>query len=356
MIITWQAVVAGPAPDARAPGLPATAPWTGPDRYVGAVRELERAGVDLVVLADTPDLAVTPALDAGPLAAVLAAATDRIGLAPVLATAGYPPFMLARLVGTLDHLSGGRIAWASAVERGRAGQVAFGHADDPVADRYRRADELVEVCRALWRSWDPDAVVGDWHNGVFADPAKVREIHHDGPHFTVRGPLNVVASPQQVPPQVHVVDGTEDIAFAARWADIAVVGTPDGTAAGLLARAAAVRQAADGRAVRVLASVAPVVAASAAAAAALTGPACPGALPFAGTATEVADGLVDLVAAGALAGLAWSGSWAPQAVQDLTARVLPLLRRRGVLAARTGRTLAERLGIDSQPAVAQLDV
>src|SRR6185369_4342181 len=40
-----------------------------------------------------------------------AAATRRIGLAATLSTTFYPPFLLARLMTTLDHLSRGRIAW-----------------------------------------------------------------------------------------------------------------------------------------------------------------------------------------------------------------------------------------------------
>jgi N-acetyl-S-(2-succino)cysteine monooxygenase len=41
----------------------------------------------------------------------MAAATRRIGLAATLPTTFYPPFLLARLMTTLDHLSRGRIAW-----------------------------------------------------------------------------------------------------------------------------------------------------------------------------------------------------------------------------------------------------
>jgi len=52
-----------------------------------------------------------PFHDPSPLVAILAAATHRLGLALTLSTTFYPPFLLARLLTTLDHLSRGRIAW-----------------------------------------------------------------------------------------------------------------------------------------------------------------------------------------------------------------------------------------------------
>jgi len=49
----------------------------------------------------------------------------------------------------------------------------------------------MEVCRKLWNSWEPDAVVMDREAGVLADPAKVHRIEHVGRFFKSRGPLNV---------------------------------------------------------------------------------------------------------------------------------------------------------------------
>ena len=41
--------------------------------------------------------------------------------------------------------------------------------------RYDHADEVVQACCALWESWEPDAIVYDRENGIYADPTKV---HH----------------------------------------------------------------------------------------------------------------------------------------------------------------------------------
>ena len=55
----------------------------------------------------------TPFHDPSPLVAIMAAATRRIGLAATLSTTFYPPFLLARLMTTLDHLSRGALPGTS---------------------------------------------------------------------------------------------------------------------------------------------------------------------------------------------------------------------------------------------------
>ena len=58
---------------------------------------------------------------------------------------------------------------------------------------------LVDVCRALWDSVDPDAFVWNRATGQVADPEKVRAINHHGRFFKVKGPLNMIRSPQGHP-------------------------------------------------------------------------------------------------------------------------------------------------------------
>ncbi|MGY4708823.1 NtaA/DmoA family FMN-dependent monooxygenase [Mycolicibacterium sp. CBM1] len=86
-------------------------------------------------------------------------------------------------------------------------------------ERYARADEFVEVVTELFASWDPDAVVLDRTNGVYADPSKIRPIRHRGKHFAVRGPLNTVPSPQHRPAFIQAGASPRGRAFAATHAD-----------------------------------------------------------------------------------------------------------------------------------------
>jgi len=57
----------------------------------------------------------------------------------------------------------------------------------------------MEVADKLWEGcWEPDALVRDKH-GVFADPAKVHRIDHDGPYYSSHGHGNTAATPQGAP-------------------------------------------------------------------------------------------------------------------------------------------------------------
>jgi FMN-dependent oxidoreductase (nitrilotriacetate monooxygenase family) len=61
------------------------------------------------------------------------------------------------------------------------------------------ADDFMEVVYKLWEGcWEPDALVRDKH-GVFAEPAKVHRIDHDGPYFSSHGYGNTASTPQGTP-------------------------------------------------------------------------------------------------------------------------------------------------------------
>ena len=52
----------------------------------------------------------------------------------------------------------------------------------------------------LWEgSWQNDAVLRDKVNGIFADPAKVHAIAHEGKYFSVPGIHLCEPSPQRTP-------------------------------------------------------------------------------------------------------------------------------------------------------------
>jgi len=45
----------------------------------------------------------------------MAAATKRLGVVATMSTSFYPPFLLARLSATVDHIARGRFGWSAAV-------------------------------------------------------------------------------------------------------------------------------------------------------------------------------------------------------------------------------------------------
>ena len=128
----------------------------------------------------------------------LAVVTERIGLVATGSTTYNEPYTLARRLASLDHLSGGRAGWNLVTSLG--GGENFGR-DGHMAheDRYGRAEEFVDVIRGLWDSWDDDAAIMDKSSGRWLHPGKMHLLNHEGPHFRVRGPLNIARAPQGYP-------------------------------------------------------------------------------------------------------------------------------------------------------------
>jgi FMN-dependent oxidoreductase (nitrilotriacetate monooxygenase family) len=219
--------------------------WTQPELWQDMAVALERAKFDLILLGDSLAVPGTyqgrmdaylryaehaPFHDPSPLVAILAAATQRLGVALTLSTTFYPPFLLARLLTTLDHLSRGRIAWNVVTSYKHEEALNFGSQEMLEHDqRYDRADEYLALCAQLWASWAPDAVVMDPQTQTFADPTKVRTIDFAGTWFRSRGPPNATPSPQGRPVILQAGTSERGQEFAARHAEAILVGreTPD---------------------------------------------------------------------------------------------------------------------------------
>jgi N-acetyl-S-(2-succino)cysteine monooxygenase len=157
-----------------------------------------------------------------PLIAMAAVAgfTKHIGLIGTMSTTFNQPYDLAARFSTLDHLSGGRAGWNIVTSQTDAEARNFGLNQAPDHDsRYDRAAEFVEICKKLWDSWEPHAVVADKASGVYADAARVHPIDHSGEHYTVRGPAMLPRSPQRYPLLAQAGSSDAGRAFAARYAD-----------------------------------------------------------------------------------------------------------------------------------------
>lgn len=169
----------------------------------------------------------TPRLPFEPLSltAALLARTDSIGFITTASTTFSTPYGLARTLASLDALSAGRVAWNLVTSF--TGESNFGLTElpDPAA-RYGRAQEFLDVVRALWESYPAAAVVDDKVAGRYVDTGVVRAIDHRGAHFSVSGPLDV-PGPAVRPLLVQAGASAEGLAFAARNADIVFVAAPD---------------------------------------------------------------------------------------------------------------------------------
>jgi len=101
---------------------------------------------------------------------------------------------------------------AASANYGAAGQLSH-------AERYARAEEYLQVVKALWDSWTDDAVIDDRAAGVYARPGTIRPIDHNGACYHVAGPLNVPRGPQGRPVFVQAGSSETGRGFAARHAE-----------------------------------------------------------------------------------------------------------------------------------------
>jgi FMN-dependent oxidoreductase (nitrilotriacetate monooxygenase family) len=212
------------------------------DFWMDFAKECERARFDTLFLADalgvaagyggSNDIAIregmhVPSLDPFTPIAAMAAATTSIGFAATCSTTYEQPFHLARRLGSLDLLTGGRVGVNIVTSYLPNANENFGV--DPGKythdERYDVADEFMQVCYKLWEaSWEEDAILRDKVNQIFADPRKVHRIEHNGKYFSVAGPHLVEPTKQRTPVIYQAGSSGRGKQFAARHAEVVFCG------------------------------------------------------------------------------------------------------------------------------------
>lgn len=195
----------------------------------------------------------------------MAQVTDHLGFASTYSVTYSPPYMTAKKLSTLDHLTDGRIAWNIVTSYLEDAARNMGLEERiPHDERYRRAEEYIEVCYKLWeQSWEEDAVVRDVENDVYTDPGKVHEINHKGTYFDVPGPHLCEPSPQRTPVLYQAGQSDRGRAFAAKHAEAVFTFQPTVDTARSYTKDIRRRAERNGRSpenIRILAAIAPIVA------------------------------------------------------------------------------------------------
>ncbi|WP_306233220.1 NtaA/DmoA family FMN-dependent monooxygenase [Agrococcus beijingensis] len=186
------------------------------DYWTTLARTLEEGGFLSLFLADIPGVydvdgdgieaaarggVQYPVLD--PLVAVpaMAAVTERLGFGVTASVTYESPYLLARTLTTLDHFTGGRVAWNTVTSYHDSAARNLGYERQLPHDlRYDRADEYMEVMYKLFDgSFEPGAVVDDKAAGVYLDPERVHPVEHAGEWFQVPGYALAHPGPQGTP-------------------------------------------------------------------------------------------------------------------------------------------------------------
>ncbi len=217
--------------------------WVDGSFHVDLARSMERAGFDFLMLEDSemvPDAFggtmhfalkyanQAPKLDPLLLSTIVARETKHLGVITTMSTSFFPPFILARAMASVDHISGGRAGWNIVTSSEDRAAQNFGmdklHEHD---DRYDRADEYTELIKALWQSWEPDAIRADRASTTFADADKVHVLDFVGKYYSSRGPLNAPRPPQGTPVICQAGSSERGREFAARHAEV-ILAVPTG--------------------------------------------------------------------------------------------------------------------------------
>jgi FMN-dependent oxidoreductase (nitrilotriacetate monooxygenase family) len=212
--------------------------WTEPALYQQAVRELEQAGFDLVIIEDAPSLGNASTIDlrirqafGGPkhdpllLAPYLFGATEHIGIAPTANPAAYLPYTAARQFASLHHLSGHRLGLNVVTDTGSARH--FGSAAPLGHDAaYDRAEEWLGGIKQLWNSWGEGALLADPARSIYADGSKLETVQHRGEYFSFDGPLNAVPFTEGEPVIVSPGGSGRGLGFAGANSDVQLALAP----------------------------------------------------------------------------------------------------------------------------------
>jgi FMN-dependent oxidoreductase (nitrilotriacetate monooxygenase family) len=169
-----------------------------------------------------------PRLDPLLLVSAMAQVTEHLGFAVTSRVSYETPFLFARRMSTLDHLTRGRIGWNIVTSFGQSGSRATGQPDArPHDERYDLADEYMEIVYRLWEeSWEDGAAVRDREARVFADPQRVHEIRHEGKFFSMQGTHYAEPSPQRTPLLYQAGTSNRGKEFAARHAECVFLSSP----------------------------------------------------------------------------------------------------------------------------------
>jgi FMN-dependent oxidoreductase (nitrilotriacetate monooxygenase family) len=189
-------------------------------------RTAERGLLDAVFLAETLGFAQQDfskpwnAIDPFIVLTAIARATTHVGLVATVSSTYRHPYHIARLASSLDLVSGGRAAINVVTTQSPRAGAQFGLDAHPDYDtRYGRADESIAVIKALWESWETDALVGDKESGTLTDLSKIREVDYAGEHIRVKTWYQVPRSPQGHPVVLQAGASEQGIDLAAKYAD-----------------------------------------------------------------------------------------------------------------------------------------
>lgn len=155
------------------------------------------------------------------LVSAMAAVTKNLGFGLTANLTYEPPYLFARRMSTLDHLSRGRVGWNIVTGYLDSAARAMGLREQVEHDRrYDQAEEYLQVLYKLWEgSWEDGAVLNDREKRIYANPEKVHKVEHKGEFYQVEGYHLCEPSPQRTPVLFQAGTSDRGLLFAGRHAE-----------------------------------------------------------------------------------------------------------------------------------------
>lgn len=155
------------------------------------------------------------------LVSAMAAVTKNLGFGLTANLTYEAPYLFARRMSTLDHLSRGRVGWNIVTGYLDSAARAMGLSEQVEHDRrYDQADEYLQVLYKLWEgSWEDDAVIHDRERRIYAQPDKVHKVEHKGEFYQVEGYHLCEPSTQRTPVLFQAGSSERGLQFAGRHAE-----------------------------------------------------------------------------------------------------------------------------------------
>jgi long-chain alkane monooxygenase len=209
--------------------------FSRPEYWQHMARTMERGLFDAMFIADelapynthedSSDAVVKwavqcPTHEPSTIVPIITTATKHLGVGLTLSTAFEHPYSMCRRLSSLDHLSSGRIAWNIVSSYSKSEWDAYGQAMTERTGRYERLEEYMHVCYKLWDSWEPGAIIADKASGIYADPDKIKVVHHEGKYYKCDGRHFCAPSPQGRPVFWQAGSSGQGRDFAAKHAEL----------------------------------------------------------------------------------------------------------------------------------------
>jgi len=155
------------------------------------------------------------------LVSAMAAVTKNLGFGLTANLTYEAPYLFARRMSTLDHLSRGRVGWNIVTGYLDSAARAMGLSEQVEHDRrYDQADEYLQVLYKLWEgSWEDDAVIHDRQRRIYAQPGKVHKVEHRGEFYQVEGYHLCEPSIQRTPVLFQAGSSERGLQFAGQHAE-----------------------------------------------------------------------------------------------------------------------------------------